>query len=188
MIRTLRFAGGAIFGSALIASMIVLVHLQGAPKTVAAAIAVAPAPIEEETPPAPVFQDADPAMAVARSRSQATLDTFFIERDLPGVTEASLLVTVVAPDLDDGFENVWMSRCRETNPGRFTCIVDDSPLTRHLRLGDRHAFERDAIADWRYVDAVGRIHGGYSIRANLPTMEETERAAIIPRLAPLPPG
>ena len=81
-----------------------------------------------------------------------------------------------------------MGRCRETHPGRFTCIVDDSPQSRRLRLGDRHAFTRDAIADWKYTDADERIHGGYTIRATLPTMAADARAEIIPRLAPLPPG
>ena len=196
MIRAFRFAGGAIFGVALIGGALVVAHLPGAPRTVAAAVitSLPTAEIAAADQPAPgasttsADPSRDPAVDIARARALATLDQFLVERDLPGVTAASLLVTVPAPDLPEGLETVWMSRCRETNPGRFTCIVDDSPSTRRLRLGDRHAFSRDDIVDWKYVDGRDRIHGGYTIRAALPAMEANERAAIIPRLAPLPAG
>lgn len=204
MINVLRFTGGALFGAALIGAAVSLFHLANSPATIAATVSVAPTTAElaasdkgpntdfdtaAAPPPAPDAAPAtDPVVEVARQRARATLDHFFIERDLPGVTAASLLVTVEAPDLAAGWEDVWMGRCRETHPGRFTCIVDDSPQSRRLRLGDRHAFTRDAIADWKYTDANERIHGGYTIRATLPTMAADARAEIIPRLAPLPPG
>ena len=178
MRSVLRFLSGAVFGAALIVGVIAL------------GFAMRPAPDAEPAKAAttakPSLPARDPGLAAARLRAQETLSLFFAERDGPGVSAASLKVEVPAPDLAAKREHIWMSACRATGDESYACIVDDDPETRNLRLGDRYAFGREEISDWMYVDAKGKINGGFSIRAGLAMMDEAERAATIRRLAPLP--
>ena len=71
-------------------------------------------------------------------------------------------------------------------PADFICIVEEEPSREEIKVGDAYAVAQEDVSDWIIVDANGVIHGGFSLRALLPTLDVDERTDLISQLAPLP--
>lgn len=126
----------------------------------------------------------DRAMAQARQEALSTFDAFWtgVRADRQGKDAISIKVAVPH---EYGAEHLWMTGCKSADAQSFDCVVSNEPVDVALKLGSRYRFERADISDWMYRQN-GRIHGGYSIRALLPTLPTEQAEAMTTMLAPLP--
>lgn len=128
--------------------------------------------------------EGDKAMAAARDAARATFDQFWtrVQGDTTGLDAISIKVGIPH---DQGSEHLWMTGCQSADAQRFACTVSNDPVDVPLKLGARYSFDREMISDWMYRQD-GKINGGYSIRALLPTMPADQIEALTAMLAPLP--
>jgi len=123
-------------------------------------------------------------VAAPQSTARSTFDQFWtrVSADKSGLDAISIKVGVPH---STGVEHLWMTGCKSADAQVFECIVSNEPVQVALKLGTPVSFERSAITDWMYRQD-GKIHGGYSIRAMLPTLPAQEAAEMTAMLAPLP--
>lgn len=127
---------------------------------------------------------ADTEMARSQAAARTTFDAFWtrINADKTGLDAISIKVAVPHAG---GAEHLWMTGCKSANAQTFDCVVSNEAVDVPLKLGSRYSFERASISDWMYRQN-GKIHGGYSIRALLPTLPAQQAQAMTAMLAPLP--
>lgn len=126
----------------------------------------------------------DPAIAAARLRARDTLRGFAEMSAEEG--HRRIGVQVELPAAGGGVEYIWMKNCAAGGPADFICVVEEEPSRPEIEVGDAYAVAEADVSDWIIVDGNGVIHGGFSLRALLPTLGTDERADLISQLAPLP--
>lgn len=126
----------------------------------------------------------DEALIRARALARASFGDFWarVSRDRTGLDAVSVKVSIPH---GRGIEHLWMTGCKAHGAEAFECVVSNEPEHVKLRLGVRYRFPSDAISDWMYRQD-GKIHGGYSIRALLPTLPAEQAEVMKAMLAPLP--
>jgi uncharacterized protein YegJ (DUF2314 family) len=126
----------------------------------------------------------DEALIRARALARASFGDFWarVTKDRTGMDAVSVKVSI---PYGRGVEHLWMTGCKTHTSEMFECAVSNEPEHVKLRLGVRYRFHADAISDWMYRQD-GKIHGGYSIRALLPTMPTDQAEVMRTMLAPLP--
>jgi len=126
----------------------------------------------------------DEALVRARALARASFGDFWtrVSQDRTGLDAISVKVSIPH---GRGVEHLWMTGCEAHGSDMFECAVSNEPQHVKLRLGVRYRFHGDAISDWMYRQD-GKIHGGYSLRALLPTMPAEQADVMKAMLAPLP--
>ncbi|MEL6197531.1 MAG: DUF2314 domain-containing protein [Pseudomonadota bacterium] len=119
------------------------------------------------------------AIAAARASLPAALNIMIAPP--ADVTDFALRVAVAH---DGGTEHLWMRDC-SMGFEEFRCTAANDATATAIRSGDPFTFNAETITDWMY-EAKGRIHGGYTIRAMLPSLPSAQAEAIAAQLAPLP--
>ena len=182
MKRIFAFLAGGVFAALLIGGPIVYMTLKSTQEPRPEDLA--PEPKAVVTPPAqPTL---DPALPAARERAREALAAFQSLSAQAGVRRIKLLVLL--PGASGGEEEIWMTDCEANGPQDYACVIEGASSLPEIAPGDSYAVTKDDIADWIVETRDGRLHGGYTIRVRLPQMEPTERARLLPRLAPLPKG
>lgn len=180
MRRILAFLAGGVFAALLIGGPIVFMTLKSRP----VAEQENPAPEPKVVTAAPAQPTADPALPAARGRANEAWPAFLSLSSGADVRRIKLLAML--PSATGGEEEIWMTDCEAGGPADYLCLIEDTPSRPEVAPGDTYAVARNDIADWLVEMRNGRLHGGFTIRARLPQMEPTERARLLPRLAPLP--
>jgi len=126
----------------------------------------------------------DAEIARLQSEARSTFGQFWtrVSTDKTGLDAISIKVAVPHAS---GAEHLWMTGCKSADAQTFECTVSNEPVQVALKLGARVSFDRAAISDWMYRQD-GKIHGGYSIRALLPTLPVQQAEDMTAMLAPLP--
>ncbi len=130
------------------------------------------------------FSEGDSKMSKSQSAARTSFDQFWqrVSTDATGLDAISIKVAVPH---QNGPEHLWMTGCKSADAQAFNCFVSNKPVRVSLELGKQYSFERGAISDWMYRQD-GKIYGGYSIRALLPTLPADQAEAMTAMLAPLP--
>lgn len=142
------------------------------------------ASVEAPTVPVADLLPEEESLRQARTDARATFGEFWsrVTADRSGIDAIGIKVSIPHAE---GVEHLWMTGCRTGDLDSFECVVSNEPKAVPLELGSRFTFDTDAISDWMYRKD-GKIHGGYSIRALLPTLPEDEAESMREMLAPLP--
>lgn len=164
------------FGCALVAVGLIGQAMTGKEKSVQAEIG----PVEHNVV---TLASGDAAMAAARKSARASFDSFWTKVNGPGAQGLDAVSIKVGIPHSKGSEHIWMSGCDSRDAQRFACTISNDPVDVPLKLGARYSFDREMISDWMYREN-GKIHGGYSIRALLPTMPKDQAEALSAMLAP----
>ncbi len=121
-----------------------------------------------------------PSMLAAR----ATFDAFWrrVSNDKTGLDAISIKIGIPH---ENGMEHLWMTGCVSEDAQVFDCVLSNEPRFVQQAFGSRYRFSRESISDWMYRQN-GKIHGGYSIREELPLLPQDQADALSAMLAPLP--
>lgn len=123
----------------------------------------------------------DAAMNEAMDKARQTLPDFLAKADNPPAGTSNYALKVKIED-ENGVEHFWVTPFLKTENG-FTGVINNEPATvRSVRLGQSYAFSPDEVSDWMYMKD-GKIHGGYTIRAMLPTLTKKEASQMRAMLA-----
>ena len=114
----------------------------------------------------------DPTMLAARADAQASLSSFLEKAANPAPGTENYAVKVKIQD-EYGVEHFWVTPFLETPTGFKGMISNDPAVVRKVRAGQSYEFTREDVSDWMYMKD-GKIHGGYSIRALLPSLPKKE--------------
>ncbi|WP_165793777.1 YegJ family protein [Hyphococcus luteus] len=116
----------------------------------------------------------DAAVNAAMKEARASLPQFFAKAADPQPGTEAYALKVKVED-KNGVEHFWVTPFSKTDDGFTGVINNEAAVVEKVSLGEPYAFTADEISDWMYVQN-GKIHGGYTIRAMLPSMPKEEAA------------
>ena len=116
----------------------------------------------------------DVAMNKAMNRARASLTEFLILAEKPAPNTSSYALKVQIED-QYGVEHFWVTPFTQTATG-FKGVISNKPaVVRKVREGQSYEFTREEVSDWMFMKD-GKIHGGHTIRALIPTLPPKEAA------------
>jgi uncharacterized protein YegJ (DUF2314 family) len=149
--------------------LVVLTSLVGAPPALAQDIVTVPSD--------------DKAMNAAIAKAQASLPTFFarLAKPLPG--DQGFAVKIHYVTTGDSGEHIWANDVVREGDQVSATINNQPAKIPNLKMGQRVAVPLTRLTDWMYMNS-GKIYGGQSIRALLPTLPKADADRLKPMLAP----
>lgn len=111
-------------------------------------------------------------MASATERAISEVDTFIADLE----TGRSETYAVKAPIKDGGeTEHFWLTGVTFAN-GEFTGTINNEPgMVSNVTMGQQYSLGKTEISDWMFMRD-GKMHGNYTMRPLLATMQEEEAA------------
>ena len=130
---------------------------------------------------------ADAAMNAGIAKAQATLPIFFERRASPRIGDKNFSIKIKYASTDNSYEHIWASNVVRDGDGdgdNVTASIAKEPAKiPDLKYGQKVRVLMTQLSDWRYMNS-GKIHGGQTIRATLPSMSKADATELPTTLAP----
>jgi uncharacterized protein YegJ (DUF2314 family) len=127
--------------------------------------------------------NSDQPMETAISKAQASLPVFFERLTKPQPGDERFSVKIRYATTGDSGEHIWANDVvREGD--KVSATIGNKPADiPNLKMGQRVTVPVTQLTDWMYMNG-GKIHGGQTIRALLPTLPKADADRLKAMLAP----
>jgi uncharacterized protein YegJ (DUF2314 family) len=126
---------------------------------------------------------ADPAMNAAIAEAKATLPGFFQRLGKPQPGDEGFAVKIYFKTRTGDGEHIWANKIEVAGNSVSATISNEPRDIAGLKAGQRLTVPMDRITDWMFMRA-GKIHGGQTIRAAIPTLPKAQADQYKAMLAP----
>jgi uncharacterized protein YegJ (DUF2314 family) len=114
----------------------------------------------------------DSAMNAAIEKARDTLPVFWNKRAKPEPDEENFSVKLGISD-GNNTEHFWCGEI-QGDASEATCVINNEPVTVFtVKIGQRVNIDPAIVSDWMYMKN-GKIKGGQTIRALIPSLPEEE--------------
>lgn len=126
----------------------------------------------------------DAAMEAAIAKARASLPDFLAKAAKSDLSQGGWLVKWAHP-VPGGNEHIWV-QLTHVSGRQIEGVLANVPNRFPGQIGDAVSVPRSEVSDWSFTSDDGRLHGNYTTRVMLPSLDAASRAELEAILAPLP--